>query len=60
MAKKKKPRKSLTRKERSYRIAENAFKEHVKFWAQRLSREDMLAIINQHFEELLIEHVMSR
>ena len=53
-----KPRRKMTRAERSHRVAENLFKGYVKFCAQRLSRQEMLVLVNQHFEELLVEQVM--
>lgn len=53
-----KPRKKLTRAERNRRITENLFKGYVKLCAQRLSREDMLLIVNQHFDEAFVAATM--
>jgi hypothetical protein len=53
-----KPRRKLTRAERSFRIAENLFKGYVRVCAQRLSRDDMISIVNQYFDELFVEETM--
>lgn len=58
MRNKRKPRRKLTRRERSFRIAENLFCDYVRVCAQRLSREDMLEIVNRHFDEAIVEEAM--